>query len=211
MDPTNKTMVVEIGGREVTLYFNANMQMRFEELTGQFFMDWFVDLMTHAQRFFIESVKDRAMEVDAESSGESDEKITAKKLVEKLEQKIDENKLLNLLKLISTKKFLALIAAAAHEYDDHGEPQWLLSTGDLGKTLDHSDIATLFSPIFLRLMHNFTPGKTSKPAKPVDDDKPAEPPRPTGPTPAKTRSGGGKSFGPSEDVVLGSLRKKSAG
>jgi predicted KAP-like P-loop ATPase len=44
MDPTSNPIIVEIGGRPITLHFDFNTYKKFEELTKKFFMNWFGEL-----------------------------------------------------------------------------------------------------------------------------------------------------------------------
>lgn len=204
MDPTQKTFTTEIDGQERRLWFNANTYSAFEERTGVFFMDWFVKLHTASYHLVAEAlVKARA---EAESTGTKLDEAAVTKI---LESSIDPTPVL---RSVSMGHFQALVWAACHEYDAKDNPVWPITYGRMGMVLDHGEFRRLFGPIVKILFENIKPDTPAKRESSSDDsDKPAEIPRPTNPTRAKKQSAGGSSFGPSDGVVLASLRKKSGG
>jgi hypothetical protein len=201
MDPTSKTFTTELDGQPRVLWFNANTYRAFEDKTGIFFMDWFVKLHTASYHLVAEALV-RARE-NAKREGI---KLTDEEIQKILERDIDPSPVL---RSVSIGHFQALVWAACHEYDANDEPVRKISYGRMGMILDHGEFKRLFGPIVKVLFENIKPDLPAKKEAPAADGEPRQEERPTSPTRAKKPNAGGSNFGPSQEEVLASVRKKS--
>ena len=203
MDPTNKTLKTVIGDEEALLYFDANTFMAWEvEMTGRFFMDWFFGIHDNMGKMY------REQAMLAARAKREQEKADSKLSKEEFEEFLRGLELnpMRIYSLVSVTEFTTLIWAAWHRYSDSGKPAWDHTRDQVGALIDGGTIITLFPEVIRTLSFNLTSGHQPKNGKPTDTEAEAE--RPTSPTPAKRLSGGGKTFGPTQSEVLGSLKRK---
>jgi uncharacterized ubiquitin-like protein YukD len=202
MDPTSNPIIVEIGGRPITLHFDFNTYKKFEELTKKFFMNWFGELQNasfklikdvrHSQKMSSISRNDDGQLVDNKGRV-----LTPDEAIQIfLDTDID---LLGILRHTSMTDFSAFVYAAAHEYDSNRRPIWRIEQADLDAALDMPTFQKLL-PIILNAAGDNGPRRKA--------EEVTEPARPTNLAPVPKPRTGGSSSGESPAAILDSLPKR---
>ena len=202
MDPTSNPIIVEIGGRPITLHFDFNTYKKFEQLTGKFFMNWFGELQNASFRL----IKDVRHSQKMSSIRRNDEGqlvdnkgrvLTPDEAIQIfLDTDID---LLGILRHTSMTDFSAFVYAAAHEYDSNRRPIWQIEQADLDAALDMPTFQKLL-PIILNAASDNGPRRKA--------EEVTEPARPTSISPPTNAKRGGNQPGESADAILDSLPRR---
>lgn len=175
MNPTDKPVVVELGNKRYTAYFNLNTFARFEEISGKHFLE------------FLASMQEALETLDTN-------KLAAGTLSGK--------EGMEFMRRISIRDLRAFLHAAIHTYDSRGEPQWLLSAGQLGQMITASNM-----PAMVTLVMRGSAQNSPTPEEIKGDTRPSPAPA-TVPLPS-TETDGGQLFGPSDEDALDSLTRTS--
>lgn len=114
MNPTNKPLAVELGGKRYQMYFDLNTFEKFEEVTGRHFLD------------FLAALQEAAAELRPSKDGA-----------------VADRELMGFLRKLAIREIRAFIYAAVHEYDRNGEPVWPLTIGQLSRHITPGNMASL--------------------------------------------------------------------
>lgn len=202
MDPTSKPITVEIGGLPVTLHFDFTTYIKFEELTGKFFMNWFGELQNASFKLIkevrqAEDLRSIRRNENGQLVDNKGRALTADEAVKIfLDTEID---LLGILRHTSMKDFSAFVYAAAHEFDSNRKPIWKIEQADLNAALDIPTFQKLL-PIILNAAGDNGPRRKA--------EEVTEPARPTNLAPVTKPRTGGSLPGESPSDILSSLPKR---
>jgi hypothetical protein len=183
LDPTNKTVEITLTNhRKHALHFDLNTFFQFEEKAGKTLPSFLVELE--------QAFAPLASKKDAKKNGKADAPVLV----------LNDRKVAEALGKLSVKDLRALVWAALHEYDAHGEPIWPYTIGQLGGLIDHSNLG--------KIMGSLMSGVTgSLPRSTQDKEEPKKDARPT--NSPETPSSGGNESGHSDEAILSSLEPKS--
>ena len=183
MDPTNRPLTVELGGEQRTMYFDLNTFAAFEEVTRS-------ALHPEGKRFF-------AFIADMERVFS---KVTSKGSPIK---ELSLGEVLTIVGEVSLTDIRALAWAAMHEYPDtKGPPEWPLTLHEVGRLIDAQNLGTLLPRLLSASSDNMPDAEEIRPSR---EETVVAPDPPSPPV-----DGGGGS-GPTDQVLLDSLEKTSAG
>lgn len=111
---------IKVGGRDLTMIFNANSMCAYEEATGKFFLGTVADLF------------DAVFQRKEEKPKSTEELVPVKNP-------------LAVIRAVPITDLRALLWATVHEYDNQDNPIWPLTLNQIGRLLQTKDIIPVFS------------------------------------------------------------------